>query len=59
MDGVLETMKNCPNIVETIVENTNLMFTMEVMVAALPPRFKVLQIEMLDGSKDPMDYLET
>ena len=33
-------------------------FTSKIMEEPAPPQFKILQIELYDGSTDPLDYLE-
>jgi hypothetical protein len=33
-------------------------FTMKVLEMQLHPKFEVLQMDMYDGSKDPIDHIE-
>lgn len=44
--------------VEQLLNHADLPYTAEVMVVPFPPKFKVSQIEMYDGSRDPIDHLE-
>ena len=34
-------------------------FTIEVLNRPLPPKFRLLQLESYDGSKDPLDHIES
>lgn len=45
--------------VDQLLTSTDLPYNAEVMAAPLPPKFKVTQMEMYDGSKDPLEHLET
>ena len=47
------------NTVEVLVTRTDSPFTRAVMHAPLPPKFKMLTIDMFDGTRDPLDHLET
>ncbi|XP_040992588.1 uncharacterized protein LOC121239400 [Juglans microcarpa x Juglans regia] len=44
--------------VEQLLTRTDLPYREEVMVVPLPPKFKVPQIDLYDGSKDPVDHLK-
>lgn len=45
--------------VDQMPTNTNLPYSAEVMAMPLPPKFKVLQIDLYDGAKDPLEHLDT
>ncbi|XP_058220272.1 uncharacterized protein LOC131330637 [Rhododendron vialii] len=45
--------------VEELVQNTDSPFTPKVMGLPLPMKFKMPQLEMFNGSMDPLDHLET
>lgn len=45
--------------VDTILNNTNLPYSREIMVVPLPLKLKVLKMELYDESKDPVKHLET
>ena len=34
-------------------------FTIEVLNRPFPPKFRLPQLELYDGSKDPLDYIES
>ena len=38
--------------------NASLAFTSKIMEQTIPPRFKMPQTELYDGSSDPLDHLE-
>lgn len=44
--------------VDHLLNSTDPPFIIEIMMMSLPPKFKVPQIELYDGSKDPVEYLE-
>ena len=48
-----------PDSVDTLVQQTESPFTVEVLHFPLPARFRVPQIEAFDGAKDPVDHLNT
>ena len=48
-----------PNAVEALIGRTASPFTQAVMDYPLPPKFKMPTIDTFDGSKDPVDHLET
>lgn len=45
--------------VDYLVHRTDLPFSSGVMSCSLPPKFKIPQMEALNGTKDPLDLLET
>ncbi|XP_040996195.1 uncharacterized protein LOC121242392 [Juglans microcarpa x Juglans regia] len=45
--------------VHQLLSNTNLSFSAEIMAMPLPPKFKISLVDLYDGSKDPVEYLET
>ena len=44
---------------ETLVQQTESPFTVEVLQIPLPTKFRMPQIEAFDGTKDPVDHLNT
>ena len=46
-----------PNSMNTLVQQTESPFTVEVMHFPLPAKFRMPQIEAFDGTKDPVDHL--
>ena len=42
-----------------LVHRTDLPFTALVTSLPLPPKFRMPQVEAYDGSKDPLDHLES
>ena len=48
-----------PDSMDTLVQQTESPFTAEVLHFPLPAKFRVPQIETLDGAKDPVDHLNT
>ena len=44
---------------DTLVQQTESSFTAEVLHFPLPVKFRMPQIEALDGTKDPVDHLNT
>ena len=55
-----ETVKGrAPVSMDALVEQTESLFTIEVMHFPLPAKFKMSQIETFDGTKDPVDHLNT
>ena len=44
---------------DTLVQQTESPFTTEVLHFPLPAKFRMPQIEALDGTKDPVDHLNT
>ena len=48
-----------PDTMDTLVQQTELPFTAEVLHFPLPAKFRMPQVEAFDGVKDPVDYLNT
>ena len=48
-----------PSTVEELVIRTDTPFTPAIMRVSLPPKFKMPTLEPFDGTKDPLDHLET
>ena len=48
-----------PNSMDTLVQQTESPFTAEVLHFPLLAKFRMLQIEAFDGTKDPVDHLNT
>ena len=48
-----------PDSMDTLVQHTESSFTAEVLHFPLPARFRVPQIEAFDGTKYPVDHLNT
>ena len=46
-----------PNSMDTLVQQTESPFTVEVLHFPLPAKFRMPQIEAFDGMKDPVDHL--
>ena len=44
---------------DDLVHRTDLPFTTSVNSYPLPPKFRMLQVESYDGTKDPLDHLES
>ena len=44
---------------DALVQQTESPFTIEVLHFPLPTKFRMSQIEAFDGSKDPIDHLNT
>lgn len=60
LTGVMEAVKTkTSNTVEELVNRTDSPFTQTVMGVPLPPKFKMPTLEMFNGTKDPLDHLET
>lgn len=60
MAGVLAAVEaKTPNTVEALIGKTALPFTQAVMDYPLPLKFKMPTMDTFNGSKDPMDHLET
>lgn len=45
--------------VDQLLTSTDLLYNAEVMASPHPSNSKVCQMEMYDGSKDPLEHLET
>ena len=48
-----------PDSMDTLVQQTESPFTTEVLHFPLPAKFRIPQIEAFDGTKDPIDHLNT
>ena len=48
-----------PDSMDTLVQQTKSLFTAEVLHFPLPTKFRMTQIEAFDGTKDPVDHLNT
>ena len=60
MTGVMQAVKTrMPNTVKELVTRTDSPFTQAVMEVPLQPKFKMQTMDMFDGTKDPLDHLET
>ena len=42
-----------------MIRRTNSPFTNEMLNRPLPPKFRLPQLESYDGSKDPLDHIES
>ena len=48
-----------PDSMDTLVQQTESLFTAEVLHFPLPAKFRIPQIEAFDGAKDLVDHLNT
>ena len=48
-----------PDTMDTLVQQTESPFTVEVLQFPLPAKFRMPQVEAFDGVKDPVDHLNT
>ena len=48
-----------PDSMDTLVQQTEFLFTAEVLHFPLPAKFRMPQIEAFDGAKNPVDHLNT
>ena len=48
-----------PDSMDTLVQQTESLFTVEVLHFPLSAKFRMPQIEAFDGAKDPVDHLNT
>ncbi|XP_041026942.1 uncharacterized protein LOC121267140 [Juglans microcarpa x Juglans regia] len=55
----MEKKMDTPSTVDQLLVSSDLPYNAEVMAVPLPPKFKVPQMEAHDGSKDPLEHLET
>ena len=51
--------ERAPDSIDTLVQQTESPFTVEVLHFPLPAKFRIPQIEAFDGAKDPVDHLNT
>ena len=57
---VKEVVKGrAPYTMDTLVQQTESPFTAEVLRYPLPAKFRMPQVEVFDGVKDPVDHLNT
>jgi len=60
MDFMMKALRGwVSNNFDELVHETNLPFTSPVTSFPLPPKFHMPQIEAYNGSKDPLDHLES
>ena len=60
IDRVKEVVKGrAPDTMDTLVQQAESPFTVEVLRYPLPTKFRMPQVETLDGAKDPVDHLNT
>ena len=60
MAGVLAAIEaKTPNTVDDLIRRTASPFVLTIMECPLPSKFKMPVMDTFDGSKDPMDHLET
>ncbi|XP_059663887.1 uncharacterized protein LOC132309612 [Cornus florida] len=60
MEDVIQAIKGKDTAaIDSLVQKTNLPFRPSVMKCPLPSKFKMPSIESFDGTKDPIDHLET
>ncbi|XP_059663782.1 uncharacterized protein LOC132309495 [Cornus florida] len=60
MEDVMQAMKGKDiTAIDGLVQNTNLPFSPSIMKYPLPSKFRMPSIESFDGTKDPLDHLET
>ena len=48
-----------PDTMDTLVQQTESPFTAEVLHFPLPAKFRMPQVEAFDGTRDPVDHLNT
>ena len=60
MDFMINVLKGrVSNDLDELVHQTDSPFTASVTSFPLPPKFRMPQVESYDGSKDPLDHLES
>ena len=60
LSRVKEVVKGrAPDTMDTLVHQTESPFTAEVLRYPLPAKFRMPQVEVFDGVKDPIDHLNT
>ena len=58
LDKVKNAMKGKTTInLDGIIKRTNSHFTTSVLKCPLPPKFRLPQLEVYDGTKDPLDHI--
>ena len=50
---------HAPDTMDTLVQQTESPYTAEVLHFPLPAKFKMPQVEVFDGTRDPVDHLNT
>ena len=59
LDEVKNAMKGKTTMnLDGMIKRTDSPFTASVLECPLPPKFRLLQLEVYDGIKDPMDHIE-
>ena len=59
MDEVKNAMKRKTTMnLDGMIKRTDSPFTASVLECPLPPKFRLPQLEVYDGIKDPMDHIE-
>ena len=48
-----------PDTMDTLVQQTELPYIVEVLHFPLPAKFRMSQVEAFDGTRDPVDHLNT
>lgn len=48
-----------PSSIDQLLTSTSLSYNEEVMVVPLPPKFRIPLLETYDGTRDPLEHLET
>ena len=51
--------ERAPVSMDALVQQTESLFTAEVLHFPLPAKFRMPKIEMFNGTKDPVDHLNT
>ena len=60
MDFMINVLKGrVSNDLDELVHRTDSPFTSSATSFPLPPKFRMPQVESYDGSKDPLDHLES
>ena len=60
MDFVMNALRGqVSNDLKDLVHRTDSPFTTSIFSFSLPPKFRMPQVESYDGSKDPLDHLES
>ena len=60
LDRVREVVKGrAPDTMDTLIQQTESPFTVEVLRYPLPAKFRMPQVEIFDGVKDPVNHLNT
>ena len=58
LDEVKNTMMGKTTInLDGMIKRTNSPFTASVLECPLPPKFRLPQLEVYDGTKDPLDHI--